>query len=185
MGLNHIGCETQSARDTCLTLAKPSRTKHCQDGFNASKCARAEGYGNTLALTNPLPVATLLDSAGSSHRLTAPRYGLTSYCGRSLFTSEEDMRPSPQGLGKKRCCYAVSFPEDDGFALTLPEVARATPTNNFALLALKGRQITDGGERSVTPGQPPPSPYPLPRDAREGVLLIYRARGLRVACPRL
>ena len=22
---------------------------------NASKCARAEGYGNTLALTNPLP----------------------------------------------------------------------------------------------------------------------------------
>ena len=31
LGLNHIGCETQSARDTCLTLAKPSRTKHCQE----------------------------------------------------------------------------------------------------------------------------------------------------------
>ena len=56
----------------------------------------------------------------------------------------------------------IPLPEDDGFALTLPEVARATPTDNFALLALKGRQSTDGGERSVTPGQPPPSPYPLP-----------------------
>ena len=78
-------------------------------------------YRKDASLANPLPVATLLDSAGSSHRLTAPRYGLTSYCGRSLFTSEEDMRPSPQGLGKKRCCYAVSFPEDDGFALALLE----------------------------------------------------------------
>ena len=59
-------------------------------------------YRKDANLANPLPVATLLDSAGSSHRLTAPRYGLTSYCGRSLFTSEEDMRPSPQGLGKER-----------------------------------------------------------------------------------
>ena len=57
----------------------------------------------------------------------------------------------------------IPLPEDDGFALALPEVARATPTDNFALLALKGRQSTDGGERSVTPGHvPPPSPYPLP-----------------------
>ena len=79
----------------------------------------------------------------------------------------------------------IPLPEDDGFALALPEVARATPTDNFALLAPRGRQSTDGGERSVTPGQPPPSPCPLPRDAREGVLLIYRDRGLRVACPRL
>ena len=59
-------------------------------------------FRKDASLANPLPVATLLDSASSSHRLTAPRYGLSSYCGRSLFTSEEDMRPSPQGLGKER-----------------------------------------------------------------------------------
>ena len=55
----------------------------------------------------------------------------------------------------------IPLPEDDGFALTLPEVARATPTADFALLAPKGRQSTDGGERSVTPGHvplPPPAP---------------------------
>ena len=70
----------------------------------------------------------------------------------------------------------IPLPEDDGFALTLQEDNQA----------LKGRQNTDGGERSVTPGHvPPPSPCPLPRDAREGVLLTYRDRGLRVACPRL
>ena len=46
----------------------------------------------------------------------------------------------------------IPLPEDDGFALTLPEDNQA----------LKGRQSTDGGERSVTPDQPPPSPYPLP-----------------------
>ena len=50
----------------------------------------------------------------------------------------------------------IPLPEDDGFALALPEVARATPTDNFALLALQmrpwrshreqGRQSTDGGE---------------------------------------
>ena len=62
----------------------------------------------------------------------------------------------------------IPLPEDDGFALTLPEVARATPTDNFALLALKGRQNTDGGERSVTPDQPPPSPYPLPAPSAQG-----------------
>ena len=46
----------------------------------------------------------------------------------------------------------IPLPEDDGFALALLEDNQA----------LKGRQITDGGERSVTPGQPPPSPCPLP-----------------------
>ena len=70
--------------------------------YTARKALPVYFYARPLALANPLPVATLLDSAGSSHRLTAPRYGLTSYCGRSLFTSEEDMRPSPQGLGKER-----------------------------------------------------------------------------------
>ena len=45
----------------------------------------------------------------------------------------------------------IPLPEDDGFALALPEVARATPKDNLALLALKGRQSTDGGERSVPP----------------------------------
>ena len=68
--------------------------------------------------------------------------------------------------------------------LALLEVARATPTDNFALLALKGRQSTDGGERSVTPGHvPPPSPCPLPRDAREGVLLICRKSGAARCLP--
>ena len=63
----------------------------------------------------------------------------------------------------------IPLPEDDGFALALPEVARATPTDNFALLALKGRQNTDGGERSVTPGHvPPPSPCPLPAPSAQG-----------------
>ena len=33
----------------------------------------------------------------------------------------------------------IPLPEDDGFALTLPEVARATPTADFALLALQMR----------------------------------------------
>ena len=33
-----------------------------------------------------------------------------------------------------------------------PAVARATPTAAFALLALKGRQITDGGKQRVAPG---------------------------------
>ena len=45
----------------------------------------------------------------------------------------------------------IPLPEDDGFALTLLEDNQA----------LKGRQITDGGERSVTPGHvplPPPAP---------------------------
>ena len=46
----------------------------------------------------------------------------------------------------------IPLPEDDGFALAL----------HVASLALKGRQSTDGGERSVTPDQPPPSPCPLP-----------------------
>ena len=43
--------------------------------------------------------------------------------------------------------------------LALPEVAKATPTDGMMLLALKGRQSTDGGERSVTPG---PMPHPTP-----------------------
>ena len=33
----------------------------------------------------------------------------------------------------------IPLPEDDGFALALPEVARATPTADFALLALQMR----------------------------------------------
>ena len=45
-----------------------------------------------------MPVATLLASAGSSHRLTAPRYGLTSYCGRSLFTSDARKDAATQSL---------------------------------------------------------------------------------------
>ena len=39
-------------------------------------------------LAKVLPVATLLASTGSPHRLTAPRYGLSSYCGRSLFIAD-------------------------------------------------------------------------------------------------
>ena len=39
-------------------------------------------------LQRSLPVATLLASTGSPHRLTAPRYGLSSYCGRSLFIAD-------------------------------------------------------------------------------------------------
>ena len=46
----------------------------------------------------------------------------------------------------------IPLPEDDEFALALPEDNQAP----------KGRQSTDGGERSVTPDQPPPSPSPLP-----------------------
>ena len=66
----------------------------------------------------------------------------------------------------------IPLPEYADGTLALPEVAKATPTDNFALLALQmrpwqshreqGRQSTDGGERSVTPRQPPPSPCPLP-----------------------
>ena len=71
--------------------------------------------------------------------------------------------------------------------IPLPEYADgplALPEDNQAP---RGRQSTDGGERSVTPGHvphPPPTPS-LRRRRREGVLLIDRARGLRVACPRL
>ena len=51
-------------------------------GVNASKCARAEGYGNTLALTNPL-------------------------------TSDA-----------RSVMLRIPLPEDDGFALALPEKPR-------------------------------------------------------------
>ena len=67
--------------------------------------------------------------------------------------------------------------------IPLPEVARATPIDGFALAlpednqALQmrpwrshreqGRQNTDGGERSVTPGQTP-LPPPAPPSRREG-----------------
>ena len=43
----------------------------------------------------------------------------------------------------------------------------------FALLALKGRQSTDGGERSVTPGHvplPPPAPSLAPSAQGGGVI---------------
>ena len=73
----------------------------------------------TLFLANPMPVATLLDSAGSSHRLTAPRYGLTSYCGRSLFTSDA-----------RSVMLRIPLPEDDGFALALLEDRGALPIMN-------------------------------------------------------
>ena len=38
----------------------------------------------------------------------------------------------------------IPLPEDDGFALALPEVARATPTDNFALLAPRGGRVQTG-----------------------------------------
>ena len=81
----------------------------------------------------------------------------------------------------------IPLPEDDGFALTLPEVARATPTDNFALLALKGRQSTDGGERSVTPGHvphPPPTPSLAPSAQGGGGFNLPRPGAAR-CLPRL
>ena len=51
----------------------------------------------------------------------------------------------------------IPLPEDNGFALALPEDNQAP----------KGRQSTDGGERSVTPGQPATLPLPPP-SRREG-----------------
>ena len=56
---------------------------------------------------------------------------------------------------------------------------------NLALLednqALKGRQNTDGG---ATPGHVPlPPPYPLPRVAREGVLLTTVPGGCALLAP--
>ena len=79
-------------------------------------------------------------------------------CGRLLrgFLRKDASLTNPPTSDARSVMLRIPLPEDDGFALTLPEVARATPTDNFALLALKGRQITDGGERSVTPAQPPP-----------------------------
>ena len=53
----------------------------------------------------------------------------------------------------------IPLPEDDGFALALPEDNQA----------LKGRQNTDGGERSVTPGRvPPPPPAPSLAPSAQG-----------------
>ena len=52
----------------------------------------------------------------------------------------------------------IPLPEDDGFALTLLEDNQAP----------RGRQSTDGGERSVTPDQPPPSPYPSLAPSAQG-----------------
>ena len=71
----------------------------------------------------------------------------------------------------------IPLPEDDGFALALLEDNQA----------LKGRQITDGGERSVTPGQPPPSPCPslAPSAQGGGRGRVAVDRGLRFAHPRL
>ena len=57
----------------------------------------------------------------------------------------------------------IPLPEDDGFALALPEDNQAP----------KGRQSTDGGERSVTPGHvplPPPTPSLAPSAQRGGVI---------------
>ena len=75
--------------------------------------------------------------------------------------------------------------------IPLPEVARATPIDGFALAlpednqALKGRQSTDGGERSVTPGQPPhppPAPSLAPAAQGGGGFIAIPNRGLH---PRL
>ena len=52
----------------------------------------------------------------------------------------------------------IPLPEDDGFALAVLKDNQA----------LKGRQSTDGGERSVTPGQPPPSPCPSLAPSAQG-----------------
>ena len=57
----------------------------------------------------------------------------------------------------------IPLPEDDGFAL-------AVQVDNQAL---KGRQSTDGGERSVTPGpvpHPPPTPSLAPLAQGGGVI---------------
>ena len=86
MGLTSSGIELQSAHDTCLTLAQPSRTKHCQDGFNAIGDEPAESRS----------VATVKDAS-----LTNP---LTSDA-RSVM-------------------LRIPLPEDDGFALALPEKPR-------------------------------------------------------------
>ena len=55
----------------------------------------------------------------------------------------------------------IPLPEYADGTLALPEVAKATPTDNFALLALQmrpwrshreqGRQNTDGGEQRAAP----------------------------------
>ena len=53
----------------------------------------------------------------------------------------------------------IPLPEDDGFALTLPE-DNQTPT---------GRQITDGGKQRVAPGYGPQKiKIPLPREEARG-----------------
>ena len=71
------------------------------------------------------------------------------------------------------------------YALELPEkpckCARGKATGNRG----------DRTQTGVSEAYPPvkrrslPLPPPLRQRRREGVLLIYRARGLRVACPRL
>ena len=70
----------------------------------------------------------------------------------------------------------IPLPEDDGFALALPEDNQA----------LKGRQNTDGGERSVTPGQPPhppPSPSLAPSAQGGGVINLPRPGAARCLPP--
>ena len=57
----------------------------------------------------------------------------------------------------------IPLPKDDGFALALLEDNQAP----------RGRQSTDGGERSVTPGHvpfPPPAPSLAPSAQGGGVI---------------
>ena len=66
----------------------------------------------------------------------------------------------------------IPLPEDDGFALTLPEDNQALQMRPWQSHREQGRQRTDGGERSVTPASchTLPRPPPLRHRRREGVI---------------